>query len=265
MILTSLGLLAATPAQHDTTKVIQKHADRLPAVPHHTFQKGEKLTYKVGYGWFDAGKAVIEIKNEKHERGGRDVLHIVGTGTTEGAFDWFFKVRDRYETYLDAEGVFPWSFVRRVDEGGYTKKQDYTFVQTHNIVKDHKGRTFEVPHVVQDMISSFYYCRTLDFQNARKGDIFTIPTFVDEEYYPLKIKYLGTETIKVSKGKFDCLKFVPVVQEGRIFKKEEDMTVWVTNDMNKIPILAKAKILVGSIKMEIDDYEGLSNPISKVD
>lgn len=264
ILLTSLGLLAATPAQQDTAAIIGKNAENLPVINHDVFQKGEKLTYKVAYGWIEAGTAVIEVKDEEHTIGGRDVLHIVGTGESRGAFDWFFKVRDRYETYLDEEGVFPWMFVRSIEEGSYKKKQDYTFYQTHQKVRDNKGKTFQVPEVVQDMISSFYYSRTLDFSNAKKGDLFTIPTFVDNEYYPLQIKYLGTENIKVAKGKFNCMKFVPVVQKGRIFEDEEDMMVWITNDENKIPILAKAKILVGSIRAEIEDYEGLANPIAKI-
>ncbi|MEM9024132.1 MAG: DUF3108 domain-containing protein, partial [Bacteroidota bacterium] len=194
-----------------------------------------------------------------------DVGHVVGTGTSNRMFDLFFKVRDRYETYLDKEGVFPWVFVRRINEGGYKKKQDYTFLQNQEIVNNGKGTVYAVPHGVQDMISSFYYARTLDLSSAKQGDIFSVPTFVDNEYYVLRIKYLGNETIKVKKGKFNCMRFVPVVQKGRIFKEEEDMMVWITNDANKIPILAKAKVLVGSVKMEIEDYKGLANPIAKVE
>jgi hypothetical protein len=132
-------------------------------------------------------------------------------------------------------------------------------------VSTHKGDTFKIPPVSQDMLSSFYFARTLDFTNAKKGDIFTIPTFVDEEEYPLQIKYLGKENLKSRTGTYRCLKFVPVVQEGRIFEKEEDMTVWITDDENKIPILAKAKVLVGSIKMELVEYDNLANPLAKID
>ena len=121
------------------------------------------------------------------------------------------------------------------------------------------------PEFVQDMVSSFFYARTLDYSNAKPGDIFTITTFVDNEIYPLKIKYKGTEEVKMREGKFRCMRFVPVVQEGRIFKTEEDMSVWITDDKNKIPILVQSKILVGSIKMEMVEYEGLRNPIAKID
>jgi hypothetical protein len=115
------------------------------------------------------------------------------------------------------------------------------------------------------MLSSFYFARTIDFSNARIGEVFTIPTFVDGEEFPLKIRYLGKENLKSRTGTYRCLKFVPVVQEGRIFKEEEDMTVWITDDKNRIPVLAQAKVLVGSIKMELVEYRNLSNPIAKID
>ena len=114
------------------------------------------------------------------------------------------------------------------------------------------------------MLSSFYYARTIDFSNAKIDDEFEINCAVDGETWPLKIKYKGEDVVKIKKGKFNCLKFAPVLQEGRIWENEEDLTVWITNDQNKIPLLAKTKILVGSIKMELCEYEGLAGPISKI-
>lgn len=193
------------------------------------------------------------------------MYHIVGTGRSNSSFDWFFKVRDRYETYMDVEGVFPWLFVRRIDEGGYTKAQDYQFYQNKGEVRNEKEEIYKVPHGIQDMISSFYYSRTIDYSNAKVGDIFEFDSFVDEEIYPLRIKYAGKKTIKIKEGKFRCLVFHPAVQEGRIFTSDEDLTVYITDDENKIPILASAKILVGSIRMELTGYKNILNPVSKVD
>ncbi len=238
-------------------------ADILPERTHSAFKPGEKLTYLVHYGLIDAGEAVIELKNTDYTFKGRSALHAVGTGTSIGAFDMFFKVRDRYETYIDESGVFPWYFSRRVNEGGYKIKQDYSFDHTQGNVSTQKNEVHDVPVGIQDMISAFYYARTMDYNDAKVGDIFEIPTFLDDEIYVLKIKYLGVDDVKVRNGKFNCLKFVPVVQKGRIWKDEEDLNVWISNDENKIPILAKTKILVGSIKMELTDYSGLSNPIAK--
>jgi len=216
------------------------------------------------YGFIDAGRATLEVKPCDKKINNRDLIHVVGKGKSLGAFNWFFKVQDRYETYIDAESMIPWMFIRRVYEGGYKINQDYTFFQHKQKVTDANKKAYDVPENIQDMISSYYYARTLDFSNAKIGDEFEFNSFVDGEVFPLKIKYLGKETIKIRKGKFKCLKFVPVVQKGRIFKTEEDLQVWISDDENKIPLLAKAKILVGSIKMEVTDFEGLRNPISKM-
>ena len=195
---------------------------------------------------------------------GREVYHIVGSGRTKGAFDWFFKVRDRYETYLDVEGVFPWVFVRDINEGGYKKQQTYKFAQSKNKVNNGEGKSFDTPHGVQDMLSAFYYARAIDYSNAKKNEIFTIWSFVDDEIWPLKIRFLGKDEIKVSGDKYKALKFCPVVQEGRLFENEEDVTVWISDDENKIPLLAQGKVMIGSVKMELTKASGLANPSARI-
>ena len=235
----------------------------LLTVEHHAFTPGEKLSYVLHYGWLNAGVATLELKEYPREIGGRNVLHAVGVGQSTGAFKTFYKVDDRYETYFDEGGVFPYIFVRRVDEGGYKFSQDYTFMQRKGQVTTQEKKTFDVPAHVQDMLSAFYFARTIDFGNAKVGDVFTIETFLDNELWPLRMRYVGKETIKLRNGKYRCLKFQPVVQEGRIFKGNDDLNVWITDDANRIPVLAQAKVLVGSIKMELSGYEGLANPIAK--
>jgi len=237
----------------------------LPNMGQSVFGHGEYLRFRLHYGLVDAGEAEIRVNRVGRRFHGHEAYHIVGTGKTLGAFNWFFKVRDRYETYLDVDGVFPWEFVRDVREGGWTKQENYRFYQHLSAVKTQKGDVYKIPPFSQDMISSFYYARTLNFDTAKVGDVYSIPTFVDEEEFELRIKYLGREELKSRTGTYRCLKFVPVVQEGRIFEEEEDMTVWITDDKNRIPVLAKAKVLVGSIKMELVEYDNLRNPLAKVD
>jgi hypothetical protein len=228
------------------------------------FKPGEKLEYVMHYGLINAGIAKIEILDEGRKIAGRKVYHVVGIGESTGAFDWFYKVRDRYETYIDADGVFPWLFVRRVDEGGFKFSQDYKFMQHKNQVDNGKGKTFETPDYTQDMISAVYFARTLDMTKVKPGDIISMETFVDNEVWPAKVRFVGTETISTKAGKFECYKFNPIVQRGRVFKNESDMNVYITKDENKIPVLVEAKVLVGSIKMEITKYEGVANPMAKL-
>lgn len=237
---------------------------KLPTIDYKAFKEGEYLKFVLHYGIIDAGEAELRIGKSPHTYHGHEAFHITGIGRTLGAFNWFFKVRDKYETYLDKEGVFPWEFVRDIQEGGYSKRQDYLFYQHKSAVKTDKGEVFKIPPLSQDMLSSFYYARTLDFSNLHHGQVFTIPTFVDGEVFPLRIKYVGREEVRIRSGKYRCLKFVPVVQEGRIFKEEEDMIVWITDDDNRILVLAQAKVLVGSIKMELVKFENLANPIAKI-
>ena len=228
------------------------------------FQPGEYLRYRLHYGLLYAGEAVITVDNCDKQIQGRALYHVVGTGQTLGAFNWFYKVRDRYESYIDKKGVFPWIFIRHVNEGGYKINQNYMFYQEKHAVKTEKdSKIYLVKPDVQDMISAFYYARTLKFDTASVGDVYTIHAFVDGVEWPLKIKYLGKEDIDIRAGKFHCLKFVPVVQKGRIFKDSNDLQVWITDDGNRIPILAKAQVLVGSIKMEVVEYKGLAHPIAK--
>ncbi|MDZ4823513.1 MAG: DUF3108 domain-containing protein [Flavobacteriales bacterium] len=229
------------------------------------FKVGEVVNYRLHYGLINAGVATLSVQDGKEKIKGRDVFHVVGEGRSIGSFDWFFKVRDKYESYIDKEGIFSHRFIRNCDEGGYKIFQDYTFDAERRGMTNHKKESYMTPDFVQDMISSYFYARTLDFSKAKAGDIFTIYSILDDEVYPLKMKYKGKETIKVDAGKFNCLKFVPVMSTGRVFKKEEDLMVWVTDDANHLPILAKAKIAVGSVKMEMVSYTGLANPINKIE
>lgn len=242
----------------------QENSNKLRTVNHSAFKAGEKLRYRLHYGVIDAGEATLEVNKTDKTVQGRPLLHMVGKGRTLGSFNWFFKVRDRYETYMDAQGVFPWMFIRRVDEGGFTINQDYTFKQNEEKVSTNEGKTFDVPFGIHDMLSSFYYARTLNLEGAKIGQEFQMQMFIDNEIYPFKIKYLGDETIKTRKGKFKCHIIRPIVMEGRIWKQEEDLTVWVTADKNKIPVEIKTKIAVGSIKATLVDWEGLANPISQL-
>ena len=239
------------------------NAQSLRNVKNNAFQPNETLEYRVHYGFVDAGEARLEVMPGLKDIGGRKCMHVIGTGKSVGAFDWFFKVRDRYESYIDHEALIPWMFIRKIDEGGYVKNQNVSFNHFKKTASSEK-KTINTPNHVQDMISAFYYARTLDFTNAQPGDTFVIHTYLDDETFPMTIKYVGKETIKTKAGKFRCIVFHPMLLEGRVFKEQDDMTVWVTDDENRIPVRAEAEILVGSIKMDLKKYSGVANPLALV-
>jgi hypothetical protein len=236
----------------------------LPVVQNSAFKEGEILSYRLHYGALDAGVVLMEVKPEVMEVSGRKVYHIVGNGYSKGTFDWFFKVRDRYETFIDKDALLPWMFVRRVYEGGVTINQDYKFNHYTNKVDVGSGEKVEIPDGTQDMISAFYSARNIDLTNAKEGDVFTINSIVDKEIWPLKIRYVGKEKITCDIGTFNCVKFRPIVQKGRIFKHEDDLNVWLTDDKNHVPLRAQAKLVVGSIKLDIVSVKNLANPTSEV-
>jgi hypothetical protein len=227
------------------------------------FHANEKLRYRVTYGFVDAGEATLEVAKHPYKINGREALHIKAVGRTLGAFNLFYKVHDVYETYLDEEAIVPLKFKRDVNEGGYEIKQEYNFYHNNKVVYN-KGKRFVVPENIQDMISAFYYARLLNLENAKVGQIFKFSIFLDNTIYPLKIKYLGKETIRVRKGKFNCLKFVPIMEKGRYFKSEQDVQFWVSDDANKVPVLVKAKIPVGTVKMHLVEWSGLGTELVKV-
>lgn len=234
----------------------------LPRIPNVAFAPGEVLVYRVHYGFIDAGEARLEVSKEYKDFGGRKCYHVIGTGRSMGAFDWFFKVRDSYESYIDTQALVPWLFIRRTNEGGYTINQNVSFNHFKKTATSEK-KTIETPSRVQDLVSAFYYARTIDFSKAAPGDTFVIHTYLDDETFPLTIKFIGRETLKTAKGKFRCIVFRPMLLEGRVFKEKEGMTMWVTDDKNRIPVRAQADILVGSVKMDLKGYEGLLNPLAK--
>ena len=263
-----LPLLVSVHSFAQTTKPAKVKLEYLPVsdlreIKNQAFKTGEKVSYRIHYGLMNAGTATITVKDSPYKFGSRAAYHVIGEGRSLGTFDWFFRVRDKYETYIDKEGIFPYRFVRNCDEGGYRINQEYNFVPEKKAYSNHKGGTYLTPEFVQDMLSSYFYARTVDYSSAKKGDIFTIMTLIDDEIYPLKMKFIGRETIEIGLGKYRCIRFAPVVQKGRVFKKEEDLSVWISDDANHLPILASAKIMVGSIKMELTEYSGLANPISK--
>ena len=236
----------------------------LPVVNNDAFKRGELLTFRMHYGIIEAGIATLGITEEEKEIAGRKTFHVVGLGESRGAFDLFYKVRDRYETYIDDQSIVPWIFLRHVNEGGYKIDQSYVFNHFSEKVNVGNNEMYNIEPNMQDMLSAFYSARNLDLGGAKPGETYSINCFMDKEVWPLKVKFIGRETITTDLGTFKCLKYRPVVQKGRVFKHEEDLNIWITDDKNHIPILGQADVLVGSIKAELKSYKGLANPVAKV-
>lgn len=228
------------------------------------FGVGEWFKFRIHYGLVNAGYATLELKESA--RNNRKCFYAVGKGYTTGMSRFFFKVNDDYQSVFDQETTKPYQYLRKIDEGGYTKNQEGFFNQDKNsvLVKDYKNnteKTFSVSENVQDIVSSFYYLRNHpDIDKLKVGESIMIDMFFDDEIYKFKLKYIGRELLSTKFGKVKTMIFRPLVQSGRVFKEEESLTVWVSDDENKIPLRIKASLAVGSLKADLDAFKGLKNP-----
>lgn len=226
-------------------------------------QAGEKLNFKVFYNlsalWVAAGEANFTTRQESLN--GHTVFHIIGDGQTYKSYDWIYRVRDKYETYIDVQTMLPLKFVRNVDEGGTKFSNNVTFDQQQKKAYSNK-KTFDVPQCVQDVLSAIYYARNIDYSKYKPGAKIPFNMFLDDKVYNLYIRYVGKEKIKTRYGTFNAIKISPLLIKGTIFKGGEKMIVWVSDDNNHIPLRVDSPILVGSIKVDMMGYSNLRYPLS---
>ena len=239
--------------------------DEFCGVKNTAFQAGEEISYTVYYAvagiYIDAGNATFTNVLEKIN--GRPVYHIAGVGKTNPSYDWIYKVRDKYETFIDTGSLQPLKFLRNVDEGGYKKYENITFNRNANTAVTTEG-VFKVPDCVQDVLSAVYYARNIDFSKYNVNDKIPFYMFLDNEVYSMYIRYLGKETVKTKYGKFKAIKFKPLLIKGTIFDGGEKMTVWVTDDENHIPVRIESPIVVGKVKIDMMSYDNIRYPMTSL-
>jgi len=229
------------------------------------FKAGEKVTMKVFYTalgqYIGAGEVTFTTTLERFN--GKAVYHCVGDGKSYSFFDNFFKVRDKYESYIDTSTLLPYKFVRNVDEGGYKIYNNVTFNHSTNTAVSTNG-VFKVTDCIQDVVSSIYYARNINFNKYRPGDKIPFDMFLDDEVFHLYIRYIGKEKIKTRYGKFHAIKFKPLLIKGTIFEGGEKMTAWVSDDPNHLLLRVESPISVGSIKVDMFGYSNLRYPLSSL-
>jgi hypothetical protein len=229
------------------------------------FKSGERIDYTVFYSviglYVNAGNASFTTTRTTYNN--QDVFHVVGKGNTNSKYDWIFKVRDRYESIFHAEDLKPLKFIRDVQEGDYKRQDEVIFDHKKQTAITKKG-TYKIPAEVQDVISSLYYARNLDFDQYKKGTKIPFNMFLDDEVFSMYIRYMGKETVKTKYGKFRAIKLKPLLIKGNVFDGGEKMTIWVTDDPNHIPVRIESKLSVGSIKVDLVRYENLKHPLTAV-
>jgi len=229
------------------------------------FKADEVVTMKVYYSamgaYIGAGEATFTTTLERFN--GKIVYHCVGEGKSYSFFDNFFKVRDRYESYIDTGNMVPYKFIRNIDEGGYKKYNNVTFNQAAGTAVSTNG-VFKVTNCIQDVVSAVYYARNIDFNKYQVNDKIPFDMFLDDEVYHLYIRYMGKERIKTRYGKFNAIKFKPLLIKGTIFEGGEKMNAWVSDDPNHLLLRVESPIAVGSIKVDMMGYRNLRYPLSSL-
>lgn len=231
----------------------------------YAFDRGEELNYWVYYdapllGKVYAGKASLEVTRDNDLFDGRPTYHAIGKGRSTGSFDFFFKVRDRFESWFDEEDLRPYRFIRRTNEGGYIVNDDVDFNYQKMTVRS-RQKELNIGFNTYDLVSSFYFARNLNIDSIKIDDSFPIDFYLDDSVYTSVIIYKGIEIVETGMGKFRCMKFMPMVVTGEVFDNPYPMSLWITDDQNRIPILIKSEIIVGSVKGELFEYKNLKYPL----
>jgi len=232
------------------------------------FAPGERITYTAHYNWgfiwLNAGEVEFKVSSRRYE--GRDVYHLYAYGTSFKSYDWIFKVRQKYQSFVDKETLMPLWYERDVTEGNYTAYEEYKFDYKNNVINTYvqkrknpgvKG-TLPITPCLFDVMSAVYFFRSIDISKYKPGDKIPINMILDSQTYHLHMRFLGREEVATrSKKKYQCLKFAIQLVEGTVFKGDEDAIIWVTDDANRIPVIVEAQIIVGSVKAILNDATGL--------
>ncbi|MEM9859626.1 MAG: DUF3108 domain-containing protein [Bacteroidota bacterium] len=230
-----------------------------------TFYKGEVLSYRVHYGFINAATATMTIEDDLHRVNGYDCYKIEVFGRSVGMFDLFLRIRDTWGTYLDSSAMITRKFYRKIEEGKYRNHEIVEFDQENKVARvrtfDKRKKlwkpveVFDTPAYVQDLVSGYYYLRTFDFSSIKEGEVFKIDAFFDDEVYNFSIRFDGREEIRTKLGKIRSLKLTPLMPENELFDGENSIQVWLSDDINKVPLKIKAQMFVGAVEVDITDFK----------
>ena len=229
-------------------------------IKNEAFGFGERFDYNVGYKFIVAGTGYLQIASEPVFRYGRECYNIQFEVRSLESLDWLYRVRDIYTTIMDVGGIFPWEFTQKIREGNYKRdsKAYFDHVNRKSLFQD---SLYDIPEYVQDILSAFYYTRTLDLGSMKKGQIFYLKNYFDGKTYDLGIKIHGKQTTEVDAGKFRCIVVEPMIVEGGLFKADGSIYIWLTDDERKMPVKVAAKIPIGFVEAKLTKYRGLRGPL----
>lgn len=265
LLCTPLLLVCAAWAQPPGT------AEPARVWPNLSFQAGETIRYKVHYGLINAAEATVETSGSLDRVAERPCYKATVSGHTTGSFDFFLHIRDQWRSYIDTTSILPLRATRDITEKGYHKKETVDFDHRHDVadVQIHdrdtpSHTTYKIPNNAQELVSGFYYLRTLHYEHMKVGEVIKMPGFFDESSFNLEVVFKGREMVETKAGVIRALKLVPRLPSNKLFRGEDAIKVYLSDDRNKIPVLFQAEMLVGSVKVDMYKYEGLKNKLNLV-
>jgi len=230
------------------------------------FQAGESLKFKGSYYmsslWADLAEVKIDVSD--YVANGKPLFSILATASTYSNYDSFFKIRDLYQTWVDKTDIKPYLFKRVVDEGGYKFNMKY-LIQRNSLQAKYeyerngilKTSVIPITENTQDLVSVLYYIRTLEYENMALNKVITVSTLIDDKTENIILTYKGKQTIKTEAfGQISCYRLNISVNNKALVNKETN-NIWLTADKNKIPVLVKAEIPVGSIQLRLVEAKGI--------
>ncbi len=223
------------------------------------FGVGERLVFSVNYGFINAGDAVMSIPAYDTVEGRRCYRVDFAVNSLE-SFAWIYKVEDHYLTYIDVDAIAPLKFEQHIREGTYRRDFIAEFDQANHVAKTTEGQ-YPIPEYVHDIMSAFYFVRTVDFSGYSQGETTTLFNFYKDKSYELVVRFLGRQELEVEAGTFKTIVVEPLVREGGLFKSEGRIVIWLSDDDRKIPVRVNTKVVIGSIDVELTSYSGLIGPL----
>ncbi|MBP1691628.1 MAG: hypothetical protein H6Q32_980 [Bacteroidetes bacterium] len=236
-----------------------QRASALRTIRNEAYGVGERLVFDVNYGFITAGEAVMAI-SRFDSIAGRKCFRVDFTVNSLPSFSWIYKVEDRYVTFIDVEAIAPWRFEQHIREGSYSRDFIADFDHRKLIAKTTEGE-HPIPKYVHDILSAFYFARTVDYSGMKTGDTLLLHNFYKDKSYELVVKVLGRQELEVAAGTFRTIVVEPLVKEGGLFKSEGRIVIWLTDDERKLPIRVNTKVIIGSIDTELREYSGLAGPL----
>lgn len=234
-------------------------------VVNNSFGPGEHLEYRVHYGFLNAAEAIVDVSPTLYKVNDRPCYRVNVDGRTVGAFDLVTRIRDTWRSYIDTSAILPQKFYTNLQENSYRKEENVTFYHETNTVKAEERTekdVFNVPDNVHDLISGYYFLRTIDFSKISSGQVIEVPAFYDDTVYHMKVRYRGKDVVKTKQGKINVLKLNPVLPQNKLFKDEESIRIFVSDDVNKVPVKVEVDLWVGSMVMDLKRNSGLKQALT---